>query len=106
MELWKGYVVSCWHYVCYFGLPSFNVLQIYHINNRHCLQNIALEPWKNKVKDLLSDFLQVDIKHTWRDFNQDADYLSKQALQLKEGKICLTFLRNGTTVFSHSFSLS
>ena len=72
--------------------------------NKHCLQSLVLEPYKNKVKELLVGFLQVDM-HTWREFNQDANLLSKQTLQLEEGKISLTFLRNRNMVFNHFFSL-
>jgi len=69
--------------------------------NKQCLQNIALEPWKKNVKDLLTGFLRVNIKHTWLKFNQVADSLSKQALQLEDGNICLSFLKDGNIVFSH-----
>ena len=54
--------------------------------NKSCLQVLSLEPWKMKIRELLLGSLQVDIQHTYKEYNEEADLLSKRALLLEEGK--------------------
>ena len=75
------------------------------VSNRTCFQVISPESWKLKVKELLAGFLQVNIKHVWREFNKGADFLSKQASMLDEGKLCLSYLSDGHTIFIHVVTL-
>jgi hypothetical protein len=65
---------------------------------------LALEYWKRKIKELVHDsFAQVQISHISRDFNMEANFLSKQALSMEEGKMLISFTRQGVVVFKHFF---
>jgi len=50
-----------------------------HILNLHC--------WKERVKDLVEGFRTLCFTHVFREFNQQADTLSKSALNFHEGRI-------------------
>lgn len=41
------------------------------VTNKSCLQVLSMDPKKIKIQELLSDFLQVVIKHTFWEYNQE-----------------------------------
>jgi ribonuclease HI len=57
------------------------------LSNRGRLQVCAIEGWKARIKDLIKSFNLVSFEHIYRNFNMDADLLSKQALGEPEGSI-------------------
>jgi ribonuclease HI len=57
------------------------------LNNKGKLQVIALDCWKEKIRDLIKNFEEISFMHIFRDSNVEADLLSKMALQQKEGLI-------------------
>ena len=44
------------------------------------LQAATLEGWKSKVENLLSSFTRLDALHIYREYNQEANALSKGLL--------------------------
>jgi hypothetical protein len=64
--------------------------------NRKCdLQVMGLAFWKDRIKALILEFSALDFSHTYRDFNQEADELSKQALELPEGRLTYFQMEDG-----------
>jgi hypothetical protein len=51
------------------------------------LQVIALDGWKDRIRDLSKIFSSLSFSHIYREFNMEADRLSKKALKMQEGKI-------------------
>ena len=62
---------------------------------------LSLEPWNMNIQELLYGFLHVDIQHTYREYNEEVDLLSKQALLLEEGKIFLNVFGGKELVSEH-----
>jgi ribonuclease HI len=56
------------------------------------LQSLVLEGWKDQIKRLSTLFENISYNHTYREFNKDADVLSKTALrdQIHRGVIIYT----------------
>jgi hypothetical protein len=57
------------------------------LNDRGQLQASTIEGWKIRTKDLIKKFQAISFHHIYREFNKEADQLSKQALLEYEGKI-------------------
>jgi hypothetical protein len=51
--------------------------------------------WKEQIKALIWDFSALNFSHTYRAFNQEANELSKQALDQPEGKITYFQMEDG-----------
>jgi ribonuclease HI len=66
------------------------------LSNRGRLQACAIEGWKSRIKDLIKHFHFVSFEHIFRNFNMEADLLSKQALREPEGRITYYPWSNGT----------
>jgi ribonuclease HI len=50
-------------------------------NGSERLQSLVLEGWKEQIKRLSTQFETISYIHTFREFNKDADVLSKNALR-------------------------
>jgi hypothetical protein len=57
------------------------------LNDRGKIQACAIEGWKLRTKELIKKNQTISFHHIFRDFNKEADQLSKQALHEPEGKI-------------------
>jgi hypothetical protein len=57
------------------------------LSNKSRLQVSALEGWKTRIKDLIKCFQSINFHHIYKNFNSEADVLSKQALGEPEGHI-------------------
>jgi hypothetical protein len=57
------------------------------VNIMYMLQSIALDSWKQKIETLKSSFFDLQVNHIFREYNIVANNLSKQALNLAEGKL-------------------
>jgi len=55
------------------------------LNDRGQLQTSSIEGWKIRTKDLLKNFQAISFHHIYREFNKEADKISKQALLEHEG---------------------
>jgi ribonuclease HI len=66
------------------------------LSNRGRLQESAIEDWKSRIKDLIKHFHAISFVHIFREFNMEADLLSKQALREPEGRITYYLWTNGT----------
>jgi ribonuclease HI len=53
------------------------------------LQVISLDCWKYKIRELSTLFRAINFSHTYREFNKEADRLSKKSLKEQIGKIYL-----------------
>jgi hypothetical protein len=66
------------------------------ITNRGRLQASAIKGWKLRTRELLKNFKEISIYHIFREFNKEADHLSKQAIHEPEGRITYFKWENGT----------
>jgi ribonuclease HI len=66
------------------------------LTNRGRLQASAIEGWKLRTKELLKNFQEISFQHIFREFNKEADHLSKQAIHEPEGRITYFKWENGT----------
>ena len=57
------------------------------VTRKSRLQIASLHSWKAKLQVLLPLFSYLDLYHTHREFNMEADVLFKQALRMMEGRI-------------------
>jgi ribonuclease HI len=57
------------------------------INNSGRLQANAIEGWKHRTKELIQKFQEISFHHIFRDFNKEADQLSKQVIHEPDGII-------------------
>jgi hypothetical protein len=57
------------------------------LSDRGKLDICSIEGWKKLTKDLFKNFQVLSFHHIYRDFNKEADKLSKEALLAPEGKI-------------------
>jgi len=83
------------------------------LNHKCALKVLNLFYWKDRIKELIKYFRDLEFTHIYREFNQVADELSKKPLQQQEGKITyyqmedevsLPFLRiNSPSVFCCQF---
>jgi ribonuclease HI len=51
------------------------------LSNRGRLQASAIEGWKSRIKDLIKSFHAISFEHIYREFNVEADLLSKQGIK-------------------------
>jgi hypothetical protein len=59
------------------------------------LQVSSLVGWKNRILILIMNFQNISFHHVHRQFNIEADLLSKQALGEPEGQICYVCWHRG-----------
>jgi hypothetical protein len=57
------------------------------LENKGSLHVCAIEGWKARIRDMVRCFEFISYNHIPRDFNSEADILSKQALGEPEGGI-------------------
>jgi ribonuclease HI len=57
------------------------------LNNKSKLQAISLMEWKDIIRQLQSTFRTLNFNHIYREYNKEANLLSKVALQKKAGII-------------------
>jgi ribonuclease HI len=65
------------------------------INNICILKANHLEGWKYRTKELSSQFQEINYNHIFRDFNKEADLLSKQAFLGPSCRLTYFLLING-----------
>jgi ribonuclease HI len=66
------------------------------LSNRGRLQASAIEGWKSRIKNLIKHFHAISFEHIFREFNMEADLLSKKALREPKGIITYYLWTNGT----------
>jgi hypothetical protein len=57
------------------------------LNNKGKLKVLALDCWKEKIRDLIKNFREISFEHIFQESNMEADQLSNASLQKKEGLI-------------------
>ena len=70
-----------------YGLPSLYIhgdssVIINWFNKRSSLSSLALEGWCQNIRDLESYFIQLDVVHIYKEYNEMVDGLSKDALTM------------------------
>ena len=66
------------------------------------LQVVTLDCWKDRISDLIKLFKAITFSHIYKEDNEEADCLSKQALQKQSGKITYNlweYNHEGSTMF-------
>jgi ribonuclease HI len=56
------------------------------LNHKGNLQAINIEGWKLKILELVASFQGICFQHIFKESNEEADQLSKQALSVKKGR--------------------
>jgi hypothetical protein len=65
------------------------------LNNKANFHSSYLEGWKDRIKLLIKDFQDISFNHVYREYNSEADFLSKLALKETSGKIIYYQWENG-----------
>jgi hypothetical protein len=65
------------------------------INNRGRLQASAIEGCKLRTKELIKKIQEISFQHIYREFNTEADQLSKQVIHEPKGRITYYKWENG-----------
>jgi ribonuclease HI len=73
--------------ITYIKVLGDSRIVIHWLNNKGKLQVIALDCWKERIRDLIKNFEEISFTHIIRELNSEVDLLSKMALQQQEGKI-------------------
>ena len=63
--------------------------------NKSRLQVCPVEGWKTRIKDLIKLFQSINFEHIFRNYNMEANLLSKQTLDEPEGIIYYYHWSNG-----------
>jgi ribonuclease HI len=119
-KLWKGTntkaeLMGAWATLYLANLLSLHKIQILGdskviidwLNYKSDLRVSSLEGWKQRIQMLRRKFEDIQFYHIYRDYNKEADGLSKQALLAPEGIISLHFLVtwSGRTTSSYKYLL-
>jgi ribonuclease HI len=56
------------------------------LNSRGKLHAISLVSWKDRIKELTKSFSTINFSHIYQEQNKEANFLSKKAIQMQEGK--------------------
>jgi len=75
------------------------------LNHKSALLVTSLEGWKQRTIMLANKFLVVQFIHIFREFNKEADKLSKKALLAPEGIICLQLWTGDSTGLHRHISI-
>jgi len=75
------------------------------LNRRGTLQAIALECWKERIKETLLHFRDITFTHIYREENMVADTLSKKALSNMLGYIAYNQWEDGNEGPTHYLNL-
>lgn len=67
---------------------------IYWVNNKHSIQVIQLIPWMDKIRSIICLMPGISFSHVYREYNQEADTLSKEALGIQEGFVRHQHIQN------------
>jgi hypothetical protein len=65
------------------------------LNQNGNLNAIDIEGWKRRTRDLSTGFQEINYHHIYRDFNKEADHISKQALLGPSGRLTFYTWGNG-----------
>jgi len=67
------------------------------LKKKRNLYSTAIELWKQRIIELMKSFQGIHFQHVYRDFNVEADLLSKQALSEPRGRLSYYRWDGGTT---------
>jgi ribonuclease HI len=65
------------------------------LNQKGNLNAIDIEGWKHRTKVLTTIFQEINFHHIFREYNKEADRLSKQALLGPKGRLTYYTWENG-----------
>jgi ribonuclease HI len=99
----KAELLGAWatlHIAKLLALPKIQILGdskviIEWLNDRSDLRVSSLEGWKKRIRTLKNTFESTQFFHIYREFNKEADSLSKKALNEPEGYITLHLWTEG-----------
>ena len=85
------------------GLPMMHILGdssviINWAKGISTLTTLDLEAWCENIIDLTILFTSIDYQHVYREYNERADILSKEALQLATGLLSFTKYCEGIVI--------
>ena len=68
-------------------------------NDKCTLQVLALELSQMKIRELQEAFQDLKLSHVYKEFNQQADTLSKEALSLELSLFSVTYFEEKSFIF-------
>ena len=74
-------------------------------NHKASLSSLELTHWCDNIRSLIRGFFWLDIRHVYKEHNQSADSLSKDALALAPGVLHFTEVIDGSTCMIGEFEL-
>jgi ribonuclease HI len=89
----RGELMALWSLLFFALHKQVNCLQLVGdskvivdwFSYKNNLQVISLQPWMTRIRQMSGSFQNLKIQHIYREFNREADQLSKQALLMEEG---------------------
>jgi hypothetical protein len=75
------------------------------LNQKGNLQTITLLAWKDRIRLLKRHFKKLSFSHTSREYNKEADLLSKTALQRKAGVLYFNHWLDGHEGPTHTIQI-
>jgi ribonuclease HI len=67
------------------------------VNDKNSMENSVLQPLTEKLREVKNQFNSVSFHHMYRELNEFADQLSKEALTLHEGLVITSEWIEGKT---------
>jgi ribonuclease HI len=80
LGVWATLNLATWLAISEIQVLGDSKVVIDWLNDKGRLHGCAIECWKLRIKDLLKNFEGIIFSHIYRDFNKEADILSKQAI--------------------------
>jgi len=88
----RSELLALWSLLYFVGYKKISILLlvgdskviIEWFNNVNYLHVISLLPWMRRIRLLSGHCIQLKVEHIYIDYNQEADLLSKVALELEE----------------------
>ena len=78
------------------GKKGDSEIAIDWINEKNDLHVVQLRNWRERIKDFVHTFTEINFQHIYREFNQATYYLSKVALREHEGFIIFQLFQNNS----------
>ena len=74
-------------------------------NKKASLASLEMVHWCDHIRSLMSGFTWLNMRHVYREHNQSADSLSKEALLLSLGLLSFSEIMNGTICMNGNLKL-
>lgn len=74
-------------------------------NGRSNLQVLILEECQQKIRPIHESYLELEISHTYRNFNMVDDSLSKEAMDMDVGSLCVKHFKHEVLLLEENYHI-